>query len=108
MEHRGSGITQSREDPILFAVYSTDDGSWPSYDMETDTEVDFLNELSQHLAKGEVAVLLTARAAKLRYITGEALAVNHKGKVVDLSLFDIYQEAPRPFQSPLRSVDSAA
>jgi len=75
--------------------------------MDADAEVDFLNELSQHLAKDEVAVLLTAGAEKLRYITGEALAVNYEGKVVDLSLLDIYQKAARAFRVPLSSITHA-
>ncbi len=110
VDTRGISIIQSREDPTLFAVHpgdSTGDGSWPSYDMDADAEVDFLNELSQHLAKDEVAVLLTAGAEKLRYITGEALAVNYEGKVVDLSLLDIYQKAARAFRVPLSSITHA-
>ncbi len=107
VDRRGISIFQSSEDSTLFAVYSTDDGSWPSYDMESDAEVDFVNELSQHLAKDEVAVLLTAGAEKLRYITGEALAVNHKGKVVDVSLLDIYRKAARTFRVPLSSITHA-
>ena len=75
--------------------------------MDADAEVDFLHELSQHLAKNEVAVLLTDGAEKPRYITGEALAVNDKGMVVDLSLFDIYQKAARTFQVPLGSITHA-
>jgi hypothetical protein len=37
-------------------------------------------------------------AEKLRYLTGVAIAVNHKGRVVELTLGDIYRKASRIFR----------
>ena len=97
---RGLGVFKNEESRDLFAIYGgdhTDDGSWPSYDMEGDTEIDFVAELAQHLPKGQVAVLMEIGAEKLRYLTGVAIAVNHKGRVVELTLSDIYRKAARSF-----------
>jgi hypothetical protein len=54
---------------------------------------DFVVELSQHLKKGSVAIMMEAGAEKLRYITGFACAVNWKGDIKRISLDDIYDEA---------------
>lgn len=98
-ERHELGVFKSEERAELFAIHAgdTDKGSWPSYDMETDTEFDLLAELAEHLVKGQIAVLMEAGAEKLRYVTGVAVAVNHKGRVVDLSLSDIYRKAARTF-----------
>jgi hypothetical protein len=37
-------------------------------------------------------------AEKLRYLTGVAIAVNHKGRVVEVTLSDIYRKAARSFR----------
>jgi hypothetical protein len=86
----------SKDDQTSFAIHAGDspgDGSWPNYDQDSDTEIDLLNEISLHLSTEQVAVLMEAGAEKLRYITGSALAVNHLGRVVEVSLSDIYREA---------------
>lgn len=73
-----------------------DSGGWPTglWDPETDKEreVDFPLELSEHLAAGEIAVLLEAGFMKLRAIKGEAVAVNHRGEVLTVSIDDIYEK----------------
>lgn len=95
----------------MFAVYSDcpDSGGWPSerYErVEEDGDDDFTedwvaidlpNELSAHLAEGQVAVLMEAGAEKLRYISGWAVAVNHEGKTVMVSLSNIYDLAEKAF-----------
>jgi len=56
---RKLGVFKNEESRDLFAIYggeNTDDGSWPSYDVEGDTEIDLVTELAQHLPKGQVAV----------------------------------------------------
>jgi len=61
----GIGIFKHDDDPTLFAVHPgerTDDGSWPSYDLEKDEDIDFADELARHLLKGQIAVLMTAGA----------------------------------------------
>jgi len=98
---RALGVFKNEENTDLFAIYggeSTDDGSWPSYDVEGDTEIDLVTELAQHLPKGQIAVLLEIGAEKLRYLTGMAIAVNHEGRVVELTLSDIYCKAARAFR----------
>ena len=99
-EVRGLGVFKNEESADLFAIHggSTDDGSWPSYDMEGDTEIDLVAELAEHLAKGQIAVLMEIDAEKLRYLTGVAIAINHKGRVVELTLSDIYRKAARAFR----------
>ena len=92
---------------ILFAIYSDcpDSGCWPSgkYVAEYDEEgavvsedwqdFDLTGELAEHLKDGEVAVLMEAGAEKLRYISGWAVAVNHLGETVHVSLDGIYDLA---------------
>jgi len=100
-DSRGLGVFKNDESSDLFAIYggeSTGDGSWPSYDVEGDTEFDLVDELAQHLLKGQIAVLMEIGAEKLRYLSGVAIAVNHKGRVVELTLGDIYRKAARIFR----------
>jgi hypothetical protein len=109
-KRRGLGILESRKDGGRFAIYpedSSDDGSWPSYCLKTNTEIDIASELSKHLAKGEIAILMSAGADKLRYITGEALAVNDRGSVLSLTLDEIYLRAARRFRVPVSSITQA-
>jgi hypothetical protein len=94
----------------LFAVHlgdSTDDGSWPSCDPETGEEIDFVDQLSKHLVKGQIAVLMTAGAENLRYVTGDAVAVNAQGRVIVLSLSAIYSLAARYFRVPESTITRA-
>jgi len=37
-------------------------------------------------------------AEKLRYLTGVAIAVKHNGRVVEVTLSDIYRKAARAFR----------
>ena len=57
---------------------------------EEEADFDFIQELSEHLAEGEVCVYMEAGAEKLRYVSGTALAVNHKGEVLTVHLSNIY------------------
>ena len=89
-----------------FAIYSDDGdtGCWPSSWYEEDDEgggvdhdVDIVSELPRHLQEGQVAVLIGAGAEKLCYISGNAVAVDHTGKVVQVNLNDIYSLAAKEF-----------
>ena len=60
-------------------------------------ETDFLKELSRHLVKGEVAVIMEIGSEKMRYLTGVAVAVNAAGQATDVSLSDIYALARGTF-----------
>lgn len=75
----------------------SEDGSFPSYDLEAEAEIDFVQELAAQLAKDSVAVIVEAGAEKLPYLVGRATAVNAKGEVVEVSLNDIYQLATEGF-----------
>jgi len=111
VEKRGLGFFKNGEDAALFAIHSgdsTDAGSWPSYDLEADTEIDLVAELAQHLPKGEVAVLMEIGAEKLRYLTGIAIAVNHKGRAAVVSLDDVYRKAARTFRVQENKITQAA
>ena len=102
-EERGLGVFKNEQAAGLFAIHggeATDDGSWPSYDMGHDTEIDLVAELARHLAKGQIAILMEVGAEKLRYLTGVAIAVNSKGRVAALTLNDIYPKAARTFRIP--------
>jgi hypothetical protein len=111
VEKRGLGVFKNSEDAALFAIHSgdsTDGGSWPSFDLETDTEVDIGAELAQHLPREEIAVLMKIGAEKLRYLTGIAIAVNHKGRAVVVSLDDVYRKAARTFRVQENKITQAA
>ena len=80
---------------------NSEDGGLPSsrYDEETDdyVDIDLTKELAEHLAEGQVAVLMECGAEKLRFITGFATAVSWTGETVRISLDDIYQKAQEAF-----------
>ena len=54
-----------------------------------------------------MAVLLEIGAERIRYLYGDAIAVNHKGRVVALSLKDIYRKAAREFRVPENEITRA-
>jgi len=72
-----------------------DGGPWPTWDPETDEEIDFFSELSQHLEDGEVAVSVEAGSEKSRYVVGHAVAINSSGEVLVVSLDDIYDKVKK-------------
>lgn len=59
-------------------------------EQEVEIEVDFMDELAEHLADDEVAVLQEAGAEKMRYINGYAIAINNKKETKQINLDDIY------------------
>ena len=107
---RGLGVFKSERGPDILAIHpgdSTDSGGWPSYDMEKEEEFELEAELAQHLAPGQVAILLEVGTEKLRYLTGQAIAVNAKGRVVDVALGEIYRKAARAFRIPEGEISRA-
>ena len=96
-------ITNLNPEGTLFGVYpgDSDDGFWPSFVFgdfdDEEREVDICAELAEHLAEGEVAVLMTIGAAKLRYLIGHATAVKWTGETVEVSINDIYEKAFKVF-----------
>ena len=90
----------TREDGTGFMLDpgdGNDSGTFPSYDVEIDDEIDFADQLAGHLADGSVAVIVEAGAEKLRYVHGHAVAVNSQGKQVHVNLTDIYERAEKAF-----------
>lgn len=79
-----------------FAILFGEDGI-PSHrwndETQDDDDIDFTDELSKHLVEGEVAIIMSVGAEKLRYVSGYATAVNSKGDTVEISLDDIYEKA---------------
>jgi hypothetical protein len=75
-----------------FAIlFDSESGVPTSREVDGDyDDIDFMDELSKHLADDEVAILHQAGAEKLRYINGYAIAVNNKGERRTISLDDIY------------------
>lgn len=99
MEQFEVDVWNKEGDATLFGLgANTEDGGWPSYDMETDEDFDFADKVSPHLAEGEICVMQTIGAEKLRYLSGFATAINHLGERVDVSIRDIYQLAKDKFK----------
>lgn len=80
---------------------NSDDGAWPTHDFSEDdengdpVEINIAQELSTHLADGQVAILMEVGAEKLRYLVGWAVAVNSNGDKVETSLDAIYDLAQK-------------
>ena len=75
----------------------SEDGSWPSYDDDDDCEIDFQAELIEHLAEGQVAILMTIGAEKLRYLTGYSVALAWDGRRISVDIADIYDKVELEF-----------
>jgi hypothetical protein len=75
-----------------FAIlFDSESGIPTSREVDGDyDDIDFMDELSKHLADDEVAILHEAGAEKLRYINGFAIAINNKAERRVVSLDDIY------------------
>ncbi len=83
-----------------FAITPSDDshhGGWPGSRFNEETQEDesiaLHEELSLHLADGEVAVLMEIGNEKLRYLIGYTVAVNNKGETASMDLNAIYELA---------------
>ena len=78
-----------------------DDGGWPSDYEDEDTgdlvDFDLKAELAPLIQEGQIVVLVEAGAENLRYVTGYAIAFNHTGEFVEVSLSDIYKLAAAKF-----------
>lgn len=82
-----------KEDTFGF-LFDGESGVPTSREVDGDyDDIDFMDELSKHLADDEVAILHEAGAEKLRYINGFAIAINNKAERRVISLDDIYIHA---------------
>lgn len=84
------------------AVISEDEnGAWPSftYNDETgdDEEIDLVALIAEHLADGQVAVMISAGSERQRYVSGYATAFTNNAPPVELNLSEIYNLAKNAF-----------
>lgn len=90
------GVVARREvdDPERFSLLVEDEegSGWPNSTSDGEEEIDLHGELAGHLAEGAVAVLEEVGAEKLLYLVGYAVAVNHRGEKLAVSLDDIYEK----------------
>ncbi len=95
----GVEMIRDGEHDELFGFLGDDEAGIPSsyYDAEKDDYVDgnFIEELSEHLADGWVAIVREVGFEKLRYLVGYTVAVNSRGESIEVSLDDIYEAAKR-------------
>lgn len=91
------------EEGLLGLAEAEGDGTAPSArvavgdDGPYDIDIDFFSEVAEHLADNEVFVWIEAGAEKLRYISGNAVAVHSDGRTVTLGLSEIYDRARAEF-----------
>ncbi len=96
--------TARQGDSPKFAVFPRDENGWPRFDFEVedeagyDADIDFVQELANRLKEGQIAVLQSVGYEKLRYLSGQAVAFDHTGKQVEVSIDDIYERAAAAFQ----------
>lgn len=100
--YRGDAVTNV----VCLVSEEQDSGGWPSMtwgpdpgdpDMETEIEFDPAKLICPHMVEGQVLVMMEAGAEKARYVTGNAVAYNHKGEHVQVNLVDIYDKAAAAF-----------
>lgn len=79
----------------------SDNGDWPStrYDDEKDEEIeiDMPALIAPHLVEGEIVVLQTIGAEKLRYLSGDSVAFDHTGETIEVGINSIYEMAKAKF-----------
>lgn len=71
------------------------DGGWPNTipgeDYSDDAEqIDLVAEVASFLTPGSVAVFMESGFERMRYVSGQSLAVNSEGEVLEINLNDIY------------------
>lgn len=62
-------------------------------ELEEDYVADFLGEISEMLVDGYVAIIMEGGREALRYITGDAIAINSKGETREIHIQDIHKLA---------------
>lgn len=85
---------RGRKDGVcLLQDQQSDCGGLPSDRINPDTDdfedINFLEELGEHLADGSVAIVMESGAEKLRYIVGQAYAIINVDGVVDIKAIDL-------------------
>ena len=91
-------VIEDADEPNAVGLIShTDDGTWPACDPETMKDIDFGRLLAQHLAPGQIAILMEIGHERMCYLGGYAVAINSEGRQVSISLYDIYKLARKKF-----------
>jgi hypothetical protein len=94
-----------------YAISPNSEAGWPHADIDTDDEyfeIDLYEELSQHLDPRDIAVLMQIGWEKLRYFTGEAIAIRSSGETCRISLDDIYTMAIETFHDDFLTITEVA
>lgn len=86
---------------------NSDKGSWPSYDLETDTEFDIVDKLQDFITPDSVVILMESGAEKTRYVTGYAISFNKKRVIKEISINDIYRETAKKLKIPQANISTA-
>lgn len=88
---------RSEDDRVCILGEDPDGGAWPTHlyneDADDYEDVDFPGLVAEHLADDEVAIFMEAGAEKLRYVVGQAIAINNKGEIRTIDLTRIYDLA---------------
>ena len=91
-------VIENTDEPGAVGLIShTDDGTWPACNLETMEDIDFGRLLAQHLAPGQIAILMEIGHERMCYLGGYAVAINSEGRQVSISLYDIYKLARKKF-----------
>ena len=99
-------FTTDVDDPDAIALLShTEHGVWPYKDAENEEIPDFALALSEHLAPGQVAVLMEVGHEKMCYVSGYATAINDEGERIDIALSDIYKMAKEKFNVDISAAE---
>ncbi len=78
-------LNKGNEAGVPFTRYDKEANDWEP--------VDFLGVLAEHLLPDYVAVIFEIGSEKMRYLVGEAFAVNSEGENIILTLSEIYRRA---------------
>jgi hypothetical protein len=70
-------------------------------------DIEFHEQLAEHLSPGEVAVLMEVGSEGQRYHAGYALAVDSTKKSVEVNLDSIYELAAEAFNKPATEISPA-
>lgn len=86
-----------------YVGFYKEDGGLPSImdDENGDAQdVEFMEELRKHLIPGSVAIVQEVGSEGMRYLTGYAMAINSKGKIVSIGIEDIIDKARKLTNKP--------
>lgn len=108
-------ITVERRGDNRVALFSDDEyGGYPSSawvetdDGDDDDELEFdFSLIVPQLIHGQVLIVMCSGAEKLRYVTGEALAIAWDGRTTYIDINDIYDKAAAEFGVEARKIGRA-